>query len=125
MAKSKKGRLIAGVCASALVVLTVAVILLVHNAGRGTGPEGWPTGALMEGVQPPEQGRIASVHQEEHVVTVYLEAFPESQLAPYLKTLGASPAGDFTYVAQSEGRILAVVYDPAEQRLSLTVTSTS
>lgn len=120
--QSKKGRMIAFACAAAVVLL--AVVLLVRCGSRDTRLEGWPTGELMEGVQPPEQGRLTSVHQTETTVVVYFEEFPEGQLAAYLQTLGATPAGDSTYVAKKgEDRILAVVYDPATKLLSLTVTS--
>lgn len=112
------------VCACGAAVLLLLVVLLVQCVGGDTRLEGWPTGALMEGVQPPEQGQIASVRQTEQAVTVYFAEFPEDALAAYLKTLGASPAGDSTYVAwQGEDRILAVVYNPATKQLSLTVTS--
>lgn len=120
--QSRKGRIIACVCGAAILLLLV--VLLVQCAGGNAMPEGWPTGELMEGVQPPEQGRISSVRQTEQAVTVYFAEFPESALAAYVKTLGALPAGDSTYVAQmGENRILAVVYDPATKQLSLTVTS--
>lgn len=120
--KTGKGRMIAGACAAAVVLLIVVVVLLVRGIGGNGLPENWPSGELMEGIQPPEQGRTASVHETEHAVTVYFAEFPEARLDAYLKTLGAAPAGEFTYVAQKEDRILAVVYDPATERLSLTVT---
>lgn len=120
--QSRKRRAIVYACGAA--VLLLLVVLLVQCAGGDARLEGWPTGELMEGVQPPEQGRIASVRQTEQTVTVYFAEFPEDALAAYLKTLGASPAGDSTYVAwQGEDRVLAVVYDPETKQLSLTVTS--
>ena len=120
--QSRNGRI--AVCACGAAILLLAVILLVKCSGGDTRLENWPTGELMEGIQPPEQGRIASVRQTEQAVAVYFAEFPESELAAYLKTLGAAPAGDSAYVAQKDGgRILAVVYDPATNRLSLTVTA--
>ena len=120
--KSKKGRI--AVCACGAAILLLAVILLVKCVGGDARLKNWPKGELMEGIQPPEQGKLISAHQTETTVVVYFEEFPENQLAAYLQTLGASPAGDSTYVAKKgEGRILAVVYDPATELLSLTVTS--
>lgn len=121
--QSVKGRVILCACAAAVVLLAVVVVLLARGAGGDDLPENWPTGELMEGIRPPEQGRIASVYETESAVTVYFEEFPENALAAYLQTLGASPAGTSAYVAQKgEDRILALVYDPATKRLSLTVT---
>lgn len=121
--QTRRGRIIACSCGAAIVLL--AVILLVINAGGDRLPEGWPTGELMEGIQPPGQGSIVSVHQTEDAVTVYFAEFPAEELAAYLKLLGASPAGNSTYVTQKgEDRMLAVVYDPAAKQLSLTVTAT-
>ena len=124
--QSGKGRMILYAGVAALVLLTVVLaVVLTRPSGEDPVPELWPAGELMEGIQPPAQGRIGSVSQTEESVTVYFEEFPESALAPYLQTLGASPAGESAYVAKKgEDRILAIVYDPATKRLSLTVTST-
>lgn len=116
--QSKQGRAVAVLCIS---VLLIAVILATRCAGDDV-PEGWPTGALMEGIQPPEQGRIASVYQTDTTVAVYFEAFPADALAQYLQTLGIPGGGGSPYVLQMEGRFLVVTYDAGTEHLSLTVT---
>lgn len=120
--QSRRGRWAALACVAALVVATVIVGLLVLGAGDKR-LEGWPSDSpLMEGILPPAQGSISSVHQTAAVVTVYFESFPESELVPYLKALGIPSDGASPYVLKKgDDRLLAVTYDAETERLSLTV----
>lgn len=121
--QSRQGRLIVCGGSAVLVVLLVVVILLSQGIGEDERLAGWPSGALMEGIQPPEQGRIDSVQQTDTTVVVYFTEFPESALAAYLQTLGVPSEGGSPYVVQKgKDRFLAISFDPAENRLSLTVT---
>lgn len=116
--QSKQGRAVAVLC---IAVMLIALILSTRCSGNDV-PEGWPTGALMEGIQPPERGRIASVYQTDTTAAVYFEAFPEDALAAYLQTLGIPAGGSSPYVLQMGDRFLVVTYDAATEHLSLTVT---
>lgn len=115
----------------AVLCLAVLVLIVCLSAGGGEDPSSvpsdaertsdWPKHSLLADIPEPDAGEIVAVHQTARSVAVFFEEFPAEELQAYLTSTGLSFTGSAPYVAEADGRTVAVEYSAKEKRLSITV----
>ena len=120
------------IIAAACIGIAALVLVICLVVGGGEEPaeaessgvevlQAWPDSPLLEGIPCPEDGSISSARQTESTVAVFFEEFPSGALEAFLDATGLEFRGTAPYVAEADGRTIAVEYDAKEGTLSITV----